>query len=349
MKYKIGVVLFWGMLILSACHSNQSKQESHPQDTIPVKLMALTTDSLSEVFTTSGYFTTNNETPLSFKNGGIINKIFVSEGETFKKGQLLATVYGKEINAAAQQATLALKKAKRDYKRATRLYLDSVATLEQKQNAKTALNLAKQRMEAANFNNKHSQIIARHNGIVLEKYMKEGQMVPAGKPVFLVNSESNKGWIFKTGVSDYQWATIQTGDSAKITTDAAPGIKIKGTVQKKSKNVDPKTGSFTLDILINQSQKVHPASGLFGKATLYPSTTNKGWLIPYDALLDGEGHSGYVFVTNDKKKAQKVKVTIAKITSNGVLIKKGLKGEKYIIISGSAYLKDGATIKTTER
>ncbi len=345
MEKRIFVALLLAIVTVSACKDNNTGKEVIREDIIPVKVMPVMKDTLSTSFNSSGYFTTDNETPLSFKNGGIIQAIYVKEGDAIRAGQLLAKVDAAEIRAATQQATLAYQKALRDFQRATNLYHDSVATLEQMQNARTALELAKQQKTAADFNNQHSEIRALNNGVVLKKYLNAGQMAGPGMPVLVVNSAAKNGWIFKTGVSDYQWSSIQAGDDAEITTDAAPGKTIKATVLKKSEGVDPQTGAFMIQLSVKDASGVPLASGLFGKATLFPSREINGWSIPYDALLDGDENSGFVFITNDKKTAQKIKVDISKIEHKQVVIDNGLENAQYLIVSGSAYLKDGSAIK----
>jgi multidrug efflux pump subunit AcrA (membrane-fusion protein) len=87
------------------------------------------------VITASGLLSTENEARLSFKISGIIEKIFVKEGDRVRKGQLLATLKSTEIASQVQQVQLTVEKAQRDYQRANNLYKDSVVTLEQLQNA----------------------------------------------------------------------------------------------------------------------------------------------------------------------------------------------------------------------
>ena len=59
----------------------------------------------------SGKLTTQEATKLSFKKGGQINKIFVKNSQTVRKGQLLATVDVKEANVYAQQAILNIEQS----------------------------------------------------------------------------------------------------------------------------------------------------------------------------------------------------------------------------------------------
>ena len=75
--------------------------------------------------------------------------MLVKEGDRVKKGQLLDTLKSTEIAAQVQQVNLALEKAQRDYQRASKLYKDSVATLEQLQNAKTGVDIARQNLQQA--------------------------------------------------------------------------------------------------------------------------------------------------------------------------------------------------------
>src|SRR5690625_1848422 len=138
MKWNMYIVFLGLAGIMASCNNNVPKEHKTRENIIPVKISTIKKDTVSPVFYSSGFFTTNDETPLSFKNGGIVDRIYVHEGDTFQAGQLLATVKGIEVKAASRQAGLAYEKAKRDYRRAENLYRDSVVTLEQMQNAKTA-------------------------------------------------------------------------------------------------------------------------------------------------------------------------------------------------------------------
>ena len=85
-----------------------------------------------------GIITSESEAKPAFKTGGVINRTYVKEGDFVKKGQLLATLIMSEIDAQVRQAEEGFQKAERDLARVKNLYADSVATLEQFQNAGTA-------------------------------------------------------------------------------------------------------------------------------------------------------------------------------------------------------------------
>ena len=118
-------------------------------------------------------------------------------------------------------------------------------------------------------------------------------------------------------------------------------------VSSKAEDADQMTGSFSIDLKLNNARKLNIASGMFGKAEIMLSQKNLVWQIPYDALLDGNADQGFVFVTNDNINALKVPVTIDAIDGKNILISKGLDEYKSLIVSGSAYLTDKSVIKVT--
>lgn len=332
-------------LLAGACKSSGGEDPFQQEERIPVKLLNLEgTGAGSGAIQVSGLFATEEEAVLSFRNGGVIDQLLVKEGDAVKKGQLLATVNVAEINAGLQQARLGLEKAQRDYERARQLYQDSVATLEQMQNARTAMDVARQQYNSVNVNKGYTEIRATTSGYVLRRFVNKGQVVGAGSPVFLVNGAQNSDWLLNTGVSDRQWARIATGDRATIETDAVPGQVLSAYVYKKSEGVDPASGTMQVQLKLDGKASRAIASGLFARATIQTSVKGNGWLIPADALLDGDAGKGYVFITSDGKTARKKEVQIGGLQPGGVLITAGLEDVQSIIISGSPYLTDGAAI-----
>jgi len=350
MKLKIIYpILGFAVLSLSACGNHEKEKEDFGiQDTIPVKIMALQVEDASNLIAASGQFTTNDETFLSFKNGGVIQKIYVKEGDAVYKGQLLASVNPTEISAQVQQANLSYQKAERDYNRASKLYKDSVATLEQLQNAKTAFQVAQQQLAGVKFNQNYAEIRATSNGFVLKKLVNDGQIVGPGTPVLQINGARQSKWVLRVGLSDQQWAMIKNGDLANIQTDVLPQQTLAAKVTRKAESIDPQSGTFAVELTIDNANIKGLAAGLFGKAMIMPTKASRTLTIPYDALLDGDGNEGYVFITNDQKTAQKVKVQIASIENDKITISAGLANATSLIISGSAYLADGSKIKVVK-
>jgi RND family efflux transporter MFP subunit len=337
----IGLAFF-----LQSCTDSKGKNNTIPKgsEPVPVKVMALEQSNTSSVIITSGQLTTDDETTLSFKTPGVIHSVLVKEGDQVRKGQLVATLDLTEINAQVALARHNFEKAQRDFQRATNLYKDSVATLEQLQNAQTGLSVAKEQLDAANFNRSFSEIHAPANGYVLRKFVNAGQVVAVGAPVLITNGASQSKWILKTGVSDKQWAIIRINDAAKVKIDAFANESFPARVIRKSEKADPQTGAFSVDLEITgEGRKL--ANGMFGSAELQSGEPSTSWSVPYEAVLDANGNEGFVFITLDNRTAIKQPVIIESFNGKSIRISKGLEKANTLIIAGSAYLADLSPIQ----
>lgn len=333
------------LLLLSACKSKEEQTVTIPKasESIPVRTISLEQGKKSIPIYVSGQFTTDDETILSFKTGGVVSSVLVREGDYVKKGQLLATLDLTEIKAQVRQAELGLQKVQRDHERAKNLYKDSVATLEQLENSRTAVDIAQQQFNAAQFNLNNSEVRAPKDGYVLRKFANSGQIAGPGTPILMTNGAGTAQWILRTGVSDKDWAKVKVNDPAVVEIDAFPGQKFDAYISHKMESADPYSGAFIIEIRLKSVPK-GLAAGLFGKAIIQPGQQVNTWSIPYAALLDGHANKGFVFITQDGKTAQKTPVTIAAIQRDYVEISAGLENAQQLIVAGSAYLKDGSNI-----
>ncbi len=347
MKNKTIALIALTFLAFTACKKKEKEVENKllSSDIVPVRVAPLETATLSGDIIATGLLTTENDARLAFKIGGVIDRIYVSEGQNITKGQLLATLKTGELNAQIEQTRLGYEKAKRDLDRAQNLYKDSVATLEQVQNAKTGVDLAQQQMDFVSFNQKYTSIYATVGGFVTKKLSNEGEIIGAGMPLFVLNEANSKGdWLLKIGVTDAEWASIQTNERAEISFDAFPNKTFTGTVFRKAPTADPTSGAFSVDLKVNFGNE-RPAMGMFGKAKIKSNTSRQMTVIPYAALLEANGSQGFVFVPNTEGGVRKAAVQIQSFDKDKVYISSvGLSGIKEIIVAGSAFLNEKSKI-----
>lgn len=318
--------------------SNRVKEEK-----IPVSLALLQSETIKEPFLLSGIFTTENERYLSFKMGGMINAVLVKEGDLIKKGQILATLDPNDFQSQIQMAKIGLEKAERDLQRVKNLYRDSVATLEQFQNASTAFSIAKEQYSIAAFNGQFTSITAPAGGFILKKLADVGQVVGPGSPVFLANDVAgNTAWVLKAGVTDLQWQALNIGENAMINFEN--GMSVSAKIIRKSALVDPFSGTLTVELKPSNTPPNLLASGMFGKAVIIPSKGVDVFRIPFSALLDANQHDGFIFITKDKKTVKKIKINISGFDKVGAWTNDNFDTETFLITEGGPYLTDGSSI-----
>ncbi len=285
---------FMGTVILfSSLYSCQktiaSKLDNNQKNSIPVEVVETSIEKLSVPIHVSGTISAEKEMRLSFKTGGIIKSIYVDEGGKVNKGKLLAQLDMKEINQQVLQANVALDKAQRDYQRVENLHKDTVATLEQLQNAKSALEVAEATMNIAKYNQKYSSIKAPDKGIILKKFMEENEITGPGTPVFYFASAEDT-WKMIVGIADKDIVKLKCGDNAKITTDAWPDKPLNATISRIANAPELYTGLYEVELSIS-NRGLHLKPGFFARGEIYPDETLTCRKIPVDAVQEGVGKS----------------------------------------------------------
>lgn len=346
MKKIIYLLLFTS--ILAACKKNprQDTSISLADEFVTVKVANVSKVTSAEPVSASGFVASDKEARMAFKTGGVIQKIYVQEGDQVKKGQLLAHLDMTEISAQVTQAHEGFSKLERDLKRVTNLFKDSVATLEQLQNVTTAYNIAKKTVEIADFNKNFSDIRATSNGRIVKKIMNEGELVGPGMPVLYMTADGASDWIIKVGVSDKDWARLKEGDAATISIDAYKGETFAARITNKAVSIDPASGLYQTELKFFRLPK-QLAYGLFATAKMQPTSTRNYLSVPVDAIIEGNGNQASVFVIQNGKALRK-QISIASIATSNVVINSGLEENEQVVTDGSAYLTDGAAVKISQ-
>ena len=334
------LIVVSSITFLSSCREKQAvREESKP---VKVETIEAIKGFDREEIRASGKLSLKEEAMLSFKTGGIINRVYVNEGDRVKAGQLLAELKLSEINANVEQARLAFDKVQRDFKRVENLYRDSVATLEQFQNVSTALDYAKSNLTIAEFNREYSSIKAPANGRILRKLAQENEMKGPGNPVFVFAS-MEKEWVMKVNLSDRQFIICSQGDSADIEFDAYPGKQVKAVLSEKAGTADPYTGTYTCELtILNPDPGL--VSGLIGKAVLFSSRQEEVIEIPYSAIVEANELMAEIYVVVDGK-AESREIRLKRLGQDKVLVEKGLNAGDRVVIEGATYLKEGSIVE----
>lgn len=346
MKYLKSFFIISLVFSLVACRNGDKTvvNELEKPETIAVTTYQLQQSEAKVTINSTGMLTTENEAMYAFIIGGVIDRIYVNEGGYFKKGELLASLIITEIEAGYLQARLGLEKAERDLQRVTNLYQDSISTLEQLQNTRTAFEIAKRQVEALAFNKEYAYIYAANDGFVTKKLANEGEVIAGGNPVLAINENSGENvWILKVGLSDRDWAMVESGNPAEIFLDAFPEKIFNGSIFRKSLAAETGTGTFQVDVQVNL-QGVSPAIGMFGKAVISTNVTQKFQSIPYGALIEADGRNAFVFVPLPGGRIKRQPIEIASFDNSWVHVKSGLEDVTEIVISNSAFLNENSII-----
>ncbi|MBI5267950.1 MAG: efflux RND transporter periplasmic adaptor subunit [candidate division Zixibacteria bacterium] len=340
------LALLAGLSNLVGCGSSSNaadRKESGNSAPVLVRLANVEHTNADLPVRAVGRLEAKEELRLSFKLGGIIDRVLVDEGQRVAKDQLLATLRSTEVDAELALAQNGFDKADRDLRRMKYLFEDSAVALEQLQNASTAWEVAKAGLDAAIFNHQHSRIYAPSEGRILKRLADDHEQVAPGSPVFIV-AGFEKGWVVRAGLADRDLMRVTTGDSALIEFDALPGKIMTGIVSEIGASPNPVNGTYEVELRVSSSTD-RLVSGLIGKIAIKPTLEEPMSLVPIEALVEANGTSGYLFAPgSDKNTARKVPVTISYVHDGKAGLVGDLSGIDAVITAGATKLTDGAPV-----
>jgi len=229
-------------------------------------------------------------------------------------------------------------KAARDADRVRKLYEQEVAPLQQLEDAETALEIARSDSNIAEFNLKYSAIYAPARGRILKRFAEAGELIAPFVPVFVFAS-TEKNWIMRFGVTDKEIVRISMGDPAEVTFDVYPDMVFKAWVSEIAQTADPYTGTFELELSIQNQVDHKLISGFIGRVEVFPHKKEEVAFIPLNAVVEVRSKQSYVF---------KVPVTIIKILDEHVAVQVGEAMIKYIVTVGAFYLEDNSPVNVVK-
>jgi RND family efflux transporter MFP subunit len=292
---------------------------------------------------------------------GQVKALYVSQGQTVKKGQLLLkmddAIIRQQIVAATQQMEVTktqLSFAKNVYQRQKNLWDQGIGTEVQLLQAKSNVDQLENGLKAAgegvktakeqlNTTNVYSDV----NGVADIVAVRVGEtfsgMSATGPQIKIVNTSSLK---VVTNVPENYLTRIHKGSAVEIFIPDA-NKKINSSVSLISQSIDPTQRGFLAEAKIPSDGTLKPNQTAIMKILDYSAMN--AVVIPVNVVQSDE-NGKYVYVlaksSNGKTTAHKVPVTIGEVYGQNVEIKGGLKAGEQLVTDGFQNLYEGQLIST---
>lgn len=181
-----------------------------------------------------------------------------------------------------------------------------------------------------------SVVRAPDDGLVLERDVHLGQISSPSQTFFKLARDGKLE--LRAQIPQADLARVQ--ENVRGTFDFGVG-QTGGRVWQIEPQLDPESRLGTARIVLapNKALKV----GMFAQGSL-DLGKSRTLVIPLQAL-QGEGDDRYVFVLDDKNRAQRKHVTIGLQTSSLVEVLDGLQPEQVVVSRGASFLADGERVR----
>lgn len=329
--------------LMAACGGDAAAVPDATTPPVPVSLVQVALDSVALPVTATGTYGSRDEVPLAFKIGGVLARLAVDEGDNVMRGQLLAALDLREIDAMRRKAQVAVDKATRDVTRLGALVADSVATRAQLQDAESALAAAEADLATAEVNREYAVITAPGNGRVLRRRTQPGALVGPGQEVLLLANDT-RGRVVRVGLPERDAVRVREGQVATVTFDAMPDREFTGRVAQRGATTDARTGAVMVEVSVTGADAM--PTGAVARVRIAVPSTAPMLLVPVEALLEADGDSATVYVEREGR-AYRQRVRVLSIAGASVGVA-GLEAGARVIGNGAAYLTDSAAVRIVD-
>lgn len=357
-KYAISIASLTAMsLTLSGCseptETKAAKQAS--QQTLSVTTDTVVLGQVPMKAVVPGAVVPDQKASLSSRIMGYIKTLDVKVGEKVKRGDLLFSVDSTDVNSQIQQAesgynqaVAALKDAKLDFDRFSKLFAeDSVSKQQfdkislQYQVAQQNLSAAQSGLTQAKAQLNYAYVKAPFDGVVVEKMANAGDLAAPGSPIVMIENHSSLS--VQTEVAEDLFAVLRAGDEADILMDGQAGV-VKGTIYTLVSAANPKTRTHTVKMSLPEMNTIN--SGTFARIS-FKRGERQTILIPGPAVIVRAGIQGVFVVQNDQAYFRMVRT--GQVIDGQVEIQAGLNLGDEIVIEGNQSLLNGDKVTKNEK
>ncbi len=292
------------LLLLTACGAgggkpgterqgdNGDEEEAPP---VPVEISQPVRGDINAIYTGTAPIEAFAEADVLAKVAGEVVEILVEEGDEVRAGQVLARLDGERLRLELKETEARLRKLERDYQRNVDLNETGLISEGDFDKIKFDMEALRAAYNLAKLEVDYTQIRAPIDGVVSERYIKLGNTLAVGDPVFRVTQlDPLVAYLF---VPEREFRKIRARQAAGIAVDALSGPPVLAEVTRVSPIVDPQTGTFKVTIEIDDPERrIKP--GMFARIGIVYDTKLNALQIPRSAIVGEEGEPA-VFVVED--------------------------------------------------
>lgn len=332
-------------LIIGLASCSLKKEEVVDTKVIPVKTQEVkfSDDIYQQEYV--GSVEGENAVDLSFQVNGNIEQLYAQEGQSVRKGELLAKLNKSSIESMYNATKATLNQARDAYDRLTILYNNNSLPEIKYIEAKTALEQAQASERIAYKNLQDCNLYAPFSGIISQRYQESGANVMPGAPIYnLVTINSVK---VKIAIPENEISAIKVGETCRVKISALNDISFEGKIAEKGISANPVSHTYDIKVRINNSDsQIMP--GMVCKAYLInPTTTSskKNIIIPLNAIQVDYSGKRFVWIKDAQNKAVYREISQGKLIGNGIVIEQGLQEGDHLIVEGYQNISQGTTVE----
>ena len=282
---------------------------------------------------------------LNAEFGGILQQVYVKEGQKVAKGQTLARVDDGGLSSQLAQMETQAALAKTTFERQENLWKQKIGSEIQYLQAKTNYNAQLKSVAQMRAQLSKTVIRAPFSGTIDEIASERGSVVGPGSPIMRIVSLGNM--YLEAEVPEKNIGTIKKGSDV-IVDFPVLGETFNSKVTQAGNYINPANRSFMIQIAVpNKNGNIKP--NLSSKIQLKDYSNPKAITVPISIISENADGEQFLYVAQNPDKngnaiAKKIIVKVGLSQGELVEIVDGIKDGDLIIKEGARSVKDGQKV-----
>ncbi len=360
-KLSLIMVAVTAWYLVSGCGKSDSS-DIQQKEKVPVEVSSVQIGKVIQSVKYRGDIAAEIEVKVFSKIPDRIEKYFVDEGDTVRKGDLIAQIVATTIEQGVKQTEAMLVAARAqesnlavEFERAQRLYQEDALSKQQFETIKTQYESvraqvvqAEAALASAKSHFSDATVTAPISGIIGKRYYENGDMAnPAVPLVMIVKTERVK---IKFNLTEQDLGKLAVGQTARIHVKAFPDQVFEGKVQKISPILDPSTRMAEVEVLVDNEKGVLKP-GMYAEVEVITGIIDNVIVVPRFAVIENTSlekvdgvdqviKNYYVFVVENDVAYQK-KLDVTYVNHNWLAVKSGISVGDKLVVTGQNNLREG--------
>lgn len=354
------------VVLLSGC------EKAPTVDTItPVKVQTVASMAAGSALSYSAQVTPETSLELAFSADGYIVEIATREGTSGKSrliqpgdkvmpGEVLARIddskYRDRVTTAQanlDKAKAALLKGTEDWSRAQALNAtqsitgpDYDAAQQEYSTAKAAVSGAQAQLDEAQISLGETALIVPQEAVINKRLVEIGTLVRPGSVGFELANTNTVKVVF--GVPDLVLTEVKVGSELSVRVASMPDKSFPGIVTQIAPAADQRTRVFEVTISVDNSDGDLREGMVAGLDLATDKHAGNIVMVPLDSIVRSADGGFAVYITQKSGEETTVRLTAietGEVVGNKVIVNSGLSSGDEIVITGTAQISDGQTVK----
>lgn len=341
---RLGGALLLGTALLAAGCGERSEAESAlappKPEAVSVTVAPVSTRLVERTVSVVGTLTANMQADVASEVEGQVTSIEADLGDRVAKDQVLARVRSDVLEARLREAEASYDKAAADETRARPLRDDKIISVQEYEQVRTALAVAKARRDQLRIEVDRAAIVAPFDGSIAARLVDAGNYVRPGAAVFrLVQDDPLK---FRGEIPERDVPAVAAEQEVRVAVDAYPDETFLGRVSRVGSASNPQARSLAFEALVpNGDHRIRP--GFFGRAEIVVRRDEGATCVPRSAITTFAGVTKLFVVADGVAHEHEVSLGVD-LGDGWVEITQGVAPDMQVATSGLTKLADGTEV-----